>query len=228
LRARPVYDDVGGDGVAVVEQAPRWPPTVSARPTSGCSVFRLSAGQLEHRLVSPFWCPFARGAPLCGQNTSVTDVPIYVALITGVAGAVGAAIPQFFTFLGDSHQAGQDRKERGVNAKRQAYVELLGAAADLRTRVANTAMYQPGAMPDRPTEIRSCAADVQVQASKVAFVAAEVAESALGVGSAATKLAAEAISETDRADDRMPIPDFTAFDGAVDKFKAAALAETGK
>lgn len=158
----------------------------------------------------------------------MTNVPIYVALITGAAGAIGAAIPQFFTFLGDNHQASQDRKERGVNAKRQAYVELLGAAADLRTRVANTEMYQPGAIPDRPTEIRSCAADVEVRASKVAFVAAEVADSAQAVGSAATKLAAEAISETERADNRTPSPDFTAFDEAVDKFKAAALSETGK
>ena len=71
----------------------------------------------------------------CRQNVPVTDVSIYVALITGGAGALGAATPQLATVLRDSRQAGRDRRERGVNARRQAYVELLGAAADLRTRV---------------------------------------------------------------------------------------------
>ena len=41
----------------------------------------------------------------------------------------------------------------------QACVDLLGASADLRTQVANTAMYHGGEILVRLAEIRSNAAD---------------------------------------------------------------------
>jgi hypothetical protein len=158
----------------------------------------------------------------------VTDVSIYVALITGGAGAIGAATPQLATVLRDSRQAGRDREERGVNARQQAYVDLLGAAADLRTRVANTAMYHGGEMLVRLAEIRSSAADVQVKAARVAFLAADLAGSSQGLGAAAAGLAAEAVGNTDMSNNVMTAPDFMAFDEAVIAFKAEAIAQTGK
>jgi hypothetical protein len=158
----------------------------------------------------------------------VTDVSIYVALITGGVGAIGAATPQLATLFRDSKQASRDRQERGVNARQQAYIELLGAAADLRTRVENTAMYHGSEMPARLTEIRGSAADVQVKAVKVAFLAADLAGSAQGLGSAATDLAVEAVAKTDMATNVMTRPDFKAFDKAVNKFKAEAIAKTGE
>ena len=157
----------------------------------------------------------------------MTDVSIYVALITGAAGAIGATVPQLATVFGENRQAKRDREDRAANARQQAYVELLGAAADLRTRVANTAMYHGSEMPVRLGDIRTSAADVQVKAAKVAFLAANLASAAHGLGSAAADLAADAVSNTDMTTNVMNVPDFTAFDTAVTNFNTGALSGGG-
>jgi hypothetical protein len=169
----------------------------------------------------------ARRCALCGQNVSVTDVSIYVALITGAAGAIGATVPQLATVFGENRREKRAREERGASARQQSYVELLGAAADLRTRVANTAMYHGSEMPVRLADIRSSAADVQVKAAKVAFLAAGLSVPAHGLGSAASELAANAVSRTDMTTNVMNVPDFKAFDTAVTNFNTAALAGSG-
>jgi hypothetical protein len=152
----------------------------------------------------------------------VTDVSIYVALITGGVGAVGAATPQLATVLRDSRQASRDRKERGANTRQQAYVEFLGAAADLRTRVENTAMYG-GEILVRLAEIRSSAADVQVKAAKVSFLVTKLAGSAGELAKAAADLAAKAVANTDMSTGVMTAPSFIAFDAVVEKFKSEAM-----
>jgi hypothetical protein len=157
----------------------------------------------------------------------MTDVPIYVALITGLTGAIGAATPQIATVFRDTSQAKRDRKERGVNARQQACVDLLGAAADLRTRVENTAMYG-GEILARLAEIRSSAADVQVKAARVAFLAGEMATSAQALASAATDLATAAVQNTDMTTNVMSSPDFTAFGKAVEQFKSEAISNADK
>ena len=153
----------------------------------------------------------------------MTDVSIYVALITGATGAIGAGIPQIATVWRDTHQAKLDRQERGENARQQACVELLAAAAGLRTRVENTAMYHGSEMPVRLAEIRGGAADVQVKAAKVAFLAAGLAAPAQGLGEAAAGLAVSAVASTDMATNVMTMPDPGAFDEAVARFSAQAL-----
>jgi hypothetical protein len=161
---------------------------------------------------------------LCGQNILVTDVSIYVALITGATGAIGAATPQIATAFRDGRQAKLDRKERGVDARRQACIDLFRAASDLRTRVANAAMYFGDEMPTRLSDIRACAAAVQVQAASVGFLAGDtLGPSAQRLASAANELATAAIQGTDMNLKQMPSsPDFTAFDQSVEEFRLRA------
>lgn len=170
-------------------------------------------------------CPSA-GQAISGQNASMTDVSIYVALITGGAGAIGAAMPQIATVVRDGRQAKLDRRERGVSTRQQACIELLRAAADLRTRVANAAMYHGDEMLARLAEIRNCAAAVEVQAASVGLLAREtLAEPAAELASAATELAAAAVQGTDMDLNQMPEdPDFATFDERVDLFRIKALA----
>ena len=111
-----------------------------------------------------------------------------------------------------------------MNAKRQACLDLLGAAADLRTRVANTAMYG-GDILDRLAEIRSSTADVQVQAAKVSFLESKLVRSAGSLAEAAANLAANAIAKTDTSTGVMTAPSFKAFDDAVENFKSEAIAD---
>jgi phospholipase/lecithinase/hemolysin len=153
----------------------------------------------------------------------VTDVSIYVALITGAAGAIGATVPQLATVFGENRRAKRDREERGVSARQQAYVELLGAAADFRTRVANTAMYGGDEILVRLAEIRSSAAEVDVKAAKVAFVADGLATPAGTVASETAKLAADAIQMTNTTTGVMITPSFVAFDAAVAAFRSASI-----
>jgi TolA-binding protein len=157
----------------------------------------------------------------------VTDVSIYVALITGATGAVAAATPQLFIALGESKEAKRARRDRVTNARQQAYVELLGAAAELRTRVENTSMYG-GEILARLAEIRESAADVQVKAAKVGFLKSEMAQTAKDLGSAAADLATEAVAKTNMTSGVMTRPDakLILFDQAVDKFKSEAVADT--
>jgi hypothetical protein len=157
----------------------------------------------------------------------VTDVSIYVALITGAAGAIGATVPQLATVFGENRQAKRNREERTASARQQAYIELLGAAADLRTRVANTAMYHGSEMPVRLADIRTSAADVQVKASKVAFLAPHLAGPAQGLGTSAAGLAADAVTNTNMTTNVMNVPEFTAFDQSVAGFNTAALGGLG-
>jgi hypothetical protein len=158
------------------------------------------------------------------QNVSVTDVSLYVALITGAAGAFGAATPQLATVLRESKQAKRDRQERAENARQQACIELLGAAAGLRTHVENTAMYG-GKILVRLAKIRSNAADVQVKAAKVSFLADKLATPAGTLASAAAELAADAIQKTNTSTGVMSTPSFAAFETAVNTFKSEALGQ---
>jgi hypothetical protein len=153
----------------------------------------------------------------------VTDVSIYVALITGLTGAVGASTPQIAIVWRESKQAKRERQEREVSGRRQAYIELLGAAADLRTRVANTATYGGDEILVRLAEIRSSAAEVDVKAAKVAFVAGELATPAGIVASATAELAADAIELTNTTTGVMSTPGFAAFDTAVAAFRSEAI-----
>jgi hypothetical protein len=159
----------------------------------------------------------------------MADVSIYVALITGATGAVGAAIPQIATVLRDSRQAKRDRSDRSVNARQEACVALLRAAADLRTRVANATMYQGDEMLARLAEIRSCAAAVEVRAASVGYLDKTLAEPAADAASAATRLAAAAVQTTDMDLHAMPEgPDLTLFDQRVEDFRAKSLAIAGQ
>src|SRR6266851_3196368 len=80
---------------------------------------------------------------LTGQNATMPDVPLYVAAITAAAGVAGAAIPAIAVIIRDVRQAERDRRERRAEAKRQACLDLLRTAGELRTRVANT-LQDPG------------------------------------------------------------------------------------
>jgi hypothetical protein len=158
------------------------------------------------------------GRVFVGENVSVPDVSIYVALITAGAGAIGAAIPQVATVVRDVRQAERDRHERRADTRRQACLDLLHAASDLRAQVANAAQYHGGEMGARLAEIRNCAGAVQVHAVSVGLLAPEApAGPAERVAVAANGLAANAADNTDMNLNQMVTsPDFTEFDGSVE------------
>jgi hypothetical protein len=128
----------------------------------------------------------------------MADVPLYVAVITAAAGIIGAAIPQVATVFRDVRQADRDRRERMAAAARDACVELLRSAGELRTLSEGISGYRGDAngMRARVDEVRTRAEATQLAAASVSMQVSKLAESAYAVASAASQLAREVVDGT--------------------------------
>ena len=156
----------------------------------------------------------------------MAEVSIYVAGITAAAGVAGAALPQGFILIRDARRAKRDREDRQAAQWRQACLELLGAAAELRTRVANNLHYHGSEMKERLAKIRECAAEAQLHATNVSMLDREqLAEPAGQLAAAANDLAETAAQKTDEGQREMTeLPSFAVLDDCVKTFRRAAVA----
>ncbi len=159
----------------------------------------------------------------------MVDVPIYVAIITAAAGIIGAAIPQITSLMRDVRQSERDRLERHSAATRQACLDMLRAASELRTQIANNHEYEGAEMGDRLALVRKWAAETQLHAVSVGLqVPAVLADPAARIAEAACRLAAVTAQNTNLAQGVMPLdPDFGELDERVAAFRQIAIADTG-
>jgi hypothetical protein len=160
----------------------------------------------------------------------VQEVSLYVAVITAGAAIIGAAIPQVPILIRDVRQAGQDRQERHSDARRQACLNLLGAAGELQAKVATAGQYHGEDMRDRLAEIRDCAAAIKLHAATIELLAprpfAALADSLAKEG---VKFAEQAVENTDLGLNQMvEIPDPGQLERAADAFREQAVAEATK
>jgi hypothetical protein len=133
------------------------------------------------------------GEQLTSENGHMPDVSLYVAAITAGAALLGGGISIVPVYLRDIRQARQDRRDRRDDTRRQACIDLLSAAEDLRTAVANAADYRGPEMPARLAQIRTFAGAVQVHAANIELLAPRtLADPADALAKAAAKFAAEA------------------------------------
>lgn len=155
----------------------------------------------------------------------MTDVPLYVAAITAAAGIGGAALPSLATIIRDVKQAGRDRRDRQAEARRQACLELLRAASELRARVANTADCHGDEIAARLAQIRESEAAIHLSAAGVALLTPEeLAEPADRVARAASRLVMFAEQQVDKAAKQMITrPDFGELDKCVTAFQNKAV-----
>jgi hypothetical protein len=157
----------------------------------------------------------------------MTDVPVYVAMITAAAGIIGAAIPQAATVIRDVRQAERDRRERSDIATHDACVALLRAAGELRTLTESIRGYRGDAngMRARVEEVRSRAEATRLHAASVSLQAPDsLAESADAVASAASELTDDVVRNTD-LNQGVPIgdPDVTKLVEGIADFRHAAV-----
>ena len=129
----------------------------------------------------------------------MADVSIYVAIITALAGLTGAAVPVVASAIRDVRQSEQDRRERWATATRDACVDLLRAAGELRTLSESIAAYRGTAngMRARVDEVRDRAEATRLSAANVSLQVAVLAEPAYQVASAADKLVQAVVEGTD-------------------------------
>jgi hypothetical protein len=103
----------------------------------------------------------------------VTDVPVYIAVITGAAGIIGAGIPQASIVLREVRQAKRDRRERSIAAGQSACIDLLRAASSLSARAENLSAYRGDAkgLGVRLEELRKYLAETELHAASVGMLA---------------------------------------------------------
>jgi hypothetical protein len=159
----------------------------------------------------------------------MTDVPIYVAVITAASGIIGAVASPFAIAYREGRQARRDRQEREVTAKRQACLDLLQAAGQLRTQVAGNYEYHGLEMRDRLEEVRKRAAEAELAATAVSLLARDkLAGPAGDLATAAVRLAENTATDTDLRNGSTASgskPDFAPLDACVTAFRTAATRE---
>jgi hypothetical protein len=166
---------------------------------------------------------------LIGDNAFMADVSIYVAVISASAAILGAAVSPLSAARQVSVQAKRDREERRETALRQACMDLLRAAADLRTQVANNHEYHGNETPARLAQVRQHAADAGVHAVSIALQAPQaLADPARRLAAAADRLAVATAENTD-LDMGVSVrpPDFTELDTCVEAFSKLAVEHAG-
>jgi hypothetical protein len=162
----------------------------------------------------------------------MADVPIYVAAITAAAGLIGALIPQAALVIREVRQDEKDRRERFATATRDACVELLRAAGELRTLAENIHYYRGEAsgMRARVEEVLNHAEATRLHAASVGLlVPRRLADPADKVAVAARALADDVVQNTnldrgvsiDRSDTR-------ALDTCITKFRDEAVKYVGE
>jgi hypothetical protein len=162
-----------------------------------------------------------------GHNACMAEVSIYVAVISAVAGIGGATISQLITAFREGSQAKRDRQERHAEAMRQACVELLRAAGDLRAQVANNYSYHGLEMGARLEQVRRYAAATQLYAVSVSLLAPEIlGESADLLATAAGSLADWAVGNTNLEQGSMiREPNFRQLDDCVRAFRTKVVGD---
>jgi hypothetical protein len=162
----------------------------------------------------------------------MTDVSVYVAVISAGAAIIGASLPQVSAIIQDGRkakrdrlQAERDRQEQVADQRRRACVQLLRTALRLRVLVMNVQDYHGTELASLLAEIRDCAATAEVEAVSVALMvppghgkaAEQLAEAA---GRLAFVVARNASLELGAS---VQPPDFSELDECVQGFKAMAM-----
>jgi hypothetical protein len=158
----------------------------------------------------------------------MVDVPIWVAIITALAGIIGAAIPQGATIIRDVRQAERDRKERSDTATREACVALLRAAGELRSLAEGWRSYR-GDVLARVAEVRSLAEATRLHAVDVSMqVPAKLGPPADKVADAASDLVGNVLQNTDLSRGVVTgDPNVAPLVASINAFRGAAVSYAG-
>ena len=164
------------------------------------------------------------------EDRHVPEVSLYVAAITAGAALVGAGASLIPVYLRDIRQARQDRRDRHADTRRQACLDLLRAAEDLRTTVANAADYHGEEMSARLAQIRTFAAAVRINAANLELLAPGTFSGlADELAKAAAKFAAQAGANTDlKLNEMVAAPDPTELGEAIEVFRKQAVVDAAR
>lgn len=175
--------------------------------------------------------PAARGmanGPAILNNEYMTNIPIYVAVITAGAGLLGALIPQTWIVFREIKQRDRDRRDRYVAQARDACLDLLRASGALSAHVKNMTTYRGdrNGLCNRLEEARGYLADIQLHTASVGMAApSTLTEPARQLAAAAERLAksVEEVTDLDNAE-MLDRPDNGPLDELISAFSNRAVA----
>jgi hypothetical protein len=162
------------------------------------------------------------------DNDRMTDIPIYVALITAGAGLLGAMIPQSWIVIREIRQQDRDRRDRYVTEARGACIDLLRASGGLSAHIKNMNTYRGdgNGLRTRLEEARSYLADIQLYAAGVGMAApSTLTELAGQLATVAESLikSVEEVTDLDNAE-MLARPDTGPLDELISAFRDRAVA----
>jgi hypothetical protein len=158
----------------------------------------------------------------------MSNVSLYVAIVTAAAGVAGGSIPSIANAIRDGRKAKRDQRDRQTETERQACLDLLAAASELRARVANAADGHGDELDARLAQIRDLEATIHVHAASIAFLTPEdLAQPAARVADAASRLVKSTEEKVDRnAKQMVERPGFQELDDSVTDFQDSAVKYT--
>jgi hypothetical protein len=163
----------------------------------------------------------------------MANTSIYVAVITASAAILGAAVSAASIAYQNARQAERDRQQRReerqqrhADETRNACVNLLRAAIDLRTQVENNKGYQGEEMRSRLAQVRQYASDATLHAFLLGTIEPDVfADLGEKLAKVARRLAL-ATAENTNLEMKMSteVPDLSELDDCIDAFSRQAIA----
>jgi hypothetical protein len=155
----------------------------------------------------------------------MSDVSLYVAAAAGVA---GGSIPAIVNAIRDGRRAKREQRNRQIETERQACLDLLAAASELRARVASAASCHGDEIDARLEHIRDLEAAIHIHAASIAFLTPEdVAQPAGSVADAASRLVKSTEEKVDRnAKQLVEPPSSQELDDSVRDFQDSAVKYT--
>lgn len=136
----------------------------------------------------------------------------------------------------DEAQFHRQRDDQRAEARRQAHLDLLGTANQLKTDIEFAGVQHWTDMNVKLDTIQQRAVSASLHASRVALLSADTAEVALQLGSAASRLAATTARNTVMGGDQnqqflggqiTQKIDLTEFDECIQRFSRAAAPDSG-
>jgi hypothetical protein len=130
----------------------------------------------------------------------MSDVSVATTVISTTGALLGALGGATLTYRANAQreeaQASRQRKDQRTQARRQAYVDLLGTAVQLKAEIEIAGQRHWKDMNVRLTSIQQHAVSAGLHASRVVLLSPETAEAALALASAAGRLAAATANHT--------------------------------
>jgi hypothetical protein len=159
----------------------------------------------------------------------MTDVPLYVAIVTAGTSVVSSAVPLLIGWARDTGREKRAeakelmREQKGIAGdRREMCVNLLSLARHFRVLMENTYNSREPVRDANVEHVRRSVADIASQADKVEFNVPEVGPAAVSLANEARKLAVTAEERNREHGSPLVSDDFAKFDGCLEAFKDSA------